>query len=101
MILSKMTSAVVDYVRELRIVSVIQHYINGSELLSSAADYVTIQRVLVGVVCGLVLYHVTKKRKNVPPGPRAIRWKSRTYEKYVNCFLIYFVSCFSCFCLIE
>ena len=67
-----MAEAVVDYVSEIKVVSAVQKYINDSETLSSFADYVTLQFVLVGVVCGLVLYHVTKKRHNLPPGPTVI-----------------------------
>ena len=72
MIFSKMLSAVVDYVSELSASSPLQQYINDFETLSFGAEYVTIQFILIGVVCGLVLYHVTKKRHNLPPGPMAI-----------------------------
>ena len=72
MIFSKMASSVVDFVNEMKVVAAIQQYLNDSEILSSAKDYVTPKRVLIGIVCGLALFHMTKKRHKIPPGPMAI-----------------------------
>ena len=83
MIFSKMASAVVDHVTELKAVSIIQQYINDSQLLSSTKDYVTIRTVLIGVGCCLLVYHVTKNRQNSPPGPMPIPLVGNTERTYV------------------